>query len=286
MATSSDESRYLLGSASTEHDRLVRQASILDPLTERLFRDAGVGPGQRVLDVGSGVGDVAILTARLVGPSGSVVGIERDETTLAKARSRIARAGLLNVSFVLGDIGGVALDALFDAIVGRLILEYIPKPSEVLSALAKLLRPGGVMVFQDACWGPWLEMNAGLQLRRACVSLIIEAFALSGAHMDMELVLFQGLQTAGLPPPTMRLEVPIGEEPNIVCYAFDLFSTLLPRMRQYGLDLSPLGDLDSLNKRLEAERVDANSFAASVGLVGAWSTKPQETASAHVASPR
>ena len=68
-------SEYALGNTDAEHERLIRQASLLAPLTERFFREACVSPGQRILDVGSGVGDVAMLAARLVGPSGNVVGL-------------------------------------------------------------------------------------------------------------------------------------------------------------------------------------------------------------------
>jgi len=92
------DSPYVLGAASAEHDRLIRQAAIWNPFTERLFRDAGIGTGQRVLDIGSGVGDVAPLVARLVGPSAEVVGVERDPATIATARSRVAEAGLSNVT--------------------------------------------------------------------------------------------------------------------------------------------------------------------------------------------
>ena len=70
MTASSPTSDYALGSTDAEHERLILQAARLAPLTERLFREAGIGPGQRVLDLGSGVGDVAMLVARLVGPSG------------------------------------------------------------------------------------------------------------------------------------------------------------------------------------------------------------------------
>src|SRR5437899_191130 len=99
MTTTSPTPHYALGSTEAEHERLIRQAARLSPLTERLFWEAGIGPGQRVLDLGSGVGDVAILAANLVGPSGEVVGIERDPHSIARARSRVAEAGLRNVSF-------------------------------------------------------------------------------------------------------------------------------------------------------------------------------------------
>src|SRR5438876_12397353 len=69
----SSPTSYVLGYTNSEHERLIQQAARLAPLTERLFREAGIGPGQRVLDLGSGVGDVAMLAARLVSPSGEVV---------------------------------------------------------------------------------------------------------------------------------------------------------------------------------------------------------------------
>ena len=78
MTISSPGQSYVLGGTGYEHERLIRQARIFNPFTERLFRNAGVARGQRVLDIGSGVGDVAMLVAKLVGPTGEVVGVERD----------------------------------------------------------------------------------------------------------------------------------------------------------------------------------------------------------------
>src|SRR5215468_3616220 len=97
--TSSATTPYALGTADTERDRLIRQAQWLAPYTERFFREAGIGPAQRVLDLGSGVGDVSLLVASLVGPSGEVVGVERDPRSIARAQARVADAGLHNVSF-------------------------------------------------------------------------------------------------------------------------------------------------------------------------------------------
>ena len=58
---------YALGYTDAEYERLIRQAARFAPLTERFFREAGIASGQRVLDLGSGAGDVAMLVAKLVG---------------------------------------------------------------------------------------------------------------------------------------------------------------------------------------------------------------------------
>ena len=68
MTANSSTSVYVLGSTDAEHERLIQQAARIDPLTERFFREAGIGPGQRVLNLGSGVGDAAMLAGKLVGP--------------------------------------------------------------------------------------------------------------------------------------------------------------------------------------------------------------------------
>jgi ubiquinone/menaquinone biosynthesis C-methylase UbiE len=120
MTTSRRCADYPLGNTDAEHERLIRQAVRVAPTTERFFREAGVGRGQRVLDVGSGVGDVAMLAARLVGPSGEIVGIERDPKFIAKARARVTEAGLHNVSFSESDVGEILDGKPFDAGVGRL----------------------------------------------------------------------------------------------------------------------------------------------------------------------
>src|SRR5258708_13939228 len=98
MTSSGRAPDYALGSTDAEREGLIQQASRLAPLADRLFREAGIGQGQRVLDLGSGVGDVAMLVAQLVGASGEVVGIERDIRSSAKARARVAEGGLHNVT--------------------------------------------------------------------------------------------------------------------------------------------------------------------------------------------
>src|SRR6266536_5425293 len=122
MITNDSASPYALGSTDSEHERLIRQATRLTPYSERFFREAGISAGQRVLDLGSGVGDVAMLAARLVGPSGEVVGVECDPRSLDRARARVAEAGLRNVSFIQSDVNQIQSSKPFDAAVGRFIL--------------------------------------------------------------------------------------------------------------------------------------------------------------------
>src|SRR5271156_2397260 len=107
MPTDSSSNSYLLGSTSAEHERLIRQATIFNPITGRFLRDAGVGPGQRVLDIGSGLGDVSMLVARLVGSSGEVVGVDNDAKTIAIAKDRVVKAGFRNINFMESDVGHV-----------------------------------------------------------------------------------------------------------------------------------------------------------------------------------
>ena len=190
MTETSRASQYALGSTDAEHERLMRQAARLAPSTERFFRDAGIGVGQRVLDIGSGVGDVAMLAARLVGPSGEVMGIERDMRSIARARARVAEAGLRNVSFMQSDVNQISGDKPFDAAVGRLILMYLPDPVAVLRSLYKLLCPGGILAFQEPSWASSLALNAHLPLWSACTSLIRETFQHSGVNTEVGLSLY------------------------------------------------------------------------------------------------
>jgi ubiquinone/menaquinone biosynthesis C-methylase UbiE len=265
---------YPLGATSAEHARLIRQAVIWDPFTERLFRDAGIGTGQRVLDIGSGVGDVAMLAARLVGPSGAVIGVERDPAAIATARSRVANASLSNVSFIESDIRDVPSTKLFDALVGRAILQYLPDAGGALRSLAMLVRPGGVVALQDVWPASLFHLTAHLPLRTKCASLIYRTLERFGVHMDMELVLYRAFLEAGLPAPRFRIEVPVGDDPNVARWFYDLVCTLVSRLEKDELAVSEIGDLETLESRLEAERIASRSFAASVALVGAWSRKP------------
>ena len=90
---------YPLGRGDAETRRLMLQHQIYGPLTRRLFEAAGIGAGMRVLDIGSGAGDVSLLLADLVGPRGRVTGVDLNGEILQTARARVQAASWQNVTF-------------------------------------------------------------------------------------------------------------------------------------------------------------------------------------------
>ena len=269
--TSQTGTDYALGYTNAEQERLIRQAAIIAPIAERLFREAGIGPGQRVLDLGSGMGDVAILLARLVGPSGMVVGIERDASSIARATGRVAAAGLRNVHFINSDVHSIVADEPFDAAVGRFILMYLTDPVSVLRSVGELVRPDGAIAFQEPSWAAMLALGAGLPLWSKVRHLIHEILLRSDANPEMGPALYRAFQEAGLPAPEMHLEMPLGSDADFIRLTSDLLLSLLPLAEQHQVSLEELGSLDTLPNRICAEVVEANTVVSLIGVVGAWS---------------
>src|ERR1700733_16308410 len=107
------QSDYVLGHTDREQLRLIRQARVLAPATEHLFRDAGITSGMRVLDIGCGMGDVTMLVAQLVGPGGSVVSIDLDQASIETARKRASAVGFDTTTFHRADISTFTDDEPF-----------------------------------------------------------------------------------------------------------------------------------------------------------------------------
>jgi ubiquinone/menaquinone biosynthesis C-methylase UbiE len=270
-------SEYALGYTNAEHDRLIRQATRIAPYTERLFREAGIGPDQYVLDLGSGVGDVSMLVSKLVGPSGEVVGIERDTISIARARARVASAGLHNVTFVQTDATQIVSNKPVDGVVGRFILMFLPDPVSVLRSLSALVRPGGVLVFQEPTWVPFLASAARLPLWSALLSAIHQTMQRSGVNPEMGPALHRIFQQIGMPAPAMHTETPMGSDPGFTGLICDLLISLKPLALKQNVSLLALGDLETLSKRIQAEVQSSNAVVSFVPMVGVWSRKKESS---------
>jgi ubiquinone/menaquinone biosynthesis C-methylase UbiE len=267
------QSDYLLGHTDREQLRLIRQGRALAPVTEHFLRDAGIASGMRALHIGCGMGDVTMLVAQLVGPQGKVTSIDLDQASIAAARKRAAAVGVDNTTFHRADISTFADIEPFDAIVGRLVLEFQPDPAATISRLCGLLRPGGIIAFQEPSWKIWLAYTSHLPLRMAVTTILRDTFVAGGANTEMELPLYRGLVAGNLTSPQLRVVLPLGDSPEFRSLLHDLVLAVWARAEALRLPLDKLGDPTTLASRLNDE-LDANgSFASFVGLVGAFARK-------------
>lgn len=110
--------------------------------TQAMLRMAGVGPGQKVLDLAAGAGEQSLEIAACVGPSGEVKATDISATILSYARQNVERAGVRNVSFLVADTEDLPLEpATFDSAVCRLGLMFLPNPRAGLSEIRRVLKP-------------------------------------------------------------------------------------------------------------------------------------------------
>jgi ubiquinone/menaquinone biosynthesis C-methylase UbiE len=126
MSNSNSGRTYTMGRSKEETERLIQQSGLYEDITRRLLGEAGLFTGMKVLDIGSGAGDVAFAAAELVGSEGEVLGVDMNPEILETARARAQAAGLANVQFVAGDAQTLGLPNDFDALIGRLVLMYLP----------------------------------------------------------------------------------------------------------------------------------------------------------------
>jgi ubiquinone/menaquinone biosynthesis C-methylase UbiE len=275
MSANAPDPVYALGSSDAELDRLKRQADLIGQFTKRLFRDAGITKGCRVLDVGSGGGDVSLLLSQIVGPSGAVVGIERNAEPIARARRRVDEMQLRNVTFVQSDAMNPPLDEQFDAVVGRLILMYLPDPVSTLRSLTPLLREGGVVASIEPSVAASARLVQHLPLCANWAAKFAESFTACGANPEMGLALHRTFLAAGLPQPKMKMEILFGTSNDFLRDRLDVLSSQRPQAEARGVSFAALGDFNTLVERMRTEVCASNDVVPwIVGLVGAWCRLP------------
>ena len=250
------------------------------PLTRRLFERAGITTGIRVLDIGSGSGDVALLAAQLVGPTGYVTGVDRDPAQVEYAEHRAKARGLSNVRFMAGDFREIELSPAVDAIVGRLVLMYAADPLDAIRRVVRNLKSGGIIALQESIIdyeGPvFIEPLDCLAARAA--DWFRAGFKHAGVHSRMGMRLFGLMRKAGLTPSTeIDTLVPIQEGPDGA-----LFSTLasvvrsqIPAIVASGAATEAEIQIDTLEQRMIADApADGVVGYFNLGHIGVWASKP------------
>ena len=140
---------YVIRGGEAGKQRLDLLAEIMEPSTKALLANVGVGHGATFVDLGCGGGHVSLEAARLVGPAGSVTGVDLDKTKLDLARRAAEESELTNVRFLHGNASEVVEAESFDYAYARFLLTHLSDPVAVLGVMRDSLRPGGIVVVED-----------------------------------------------------------------------------------------------------------------------------------------
>ena len=277
MTLSCEDPIYAMGRSEGERRRLVEQAALYAASTRLLLTEAGLRPGWRVVDAGCGVGDVTLLAASLIGPDGTVVGVDTDAEALAVAEGRAAHAGLADhVRFVHGDLRDVSFDDGFDAVVGRFVLMYLRDPVEGVRRLARHVRPysePGTSGYERNRPSNWNSWKATMPPGRT-VEWVVEAFRGAGVETNMGFRLPATFRDAGLPWPQAFVHTPLAGGPDHPAYSLfaHVLESLLPLIEGLGVSTRDEIGIDTYVHRLATEAVAHHAAGSAAPVVGAWST--------------
>lgn len=263
------EQDYILGHSERELARLEQQAALFAGQTRDILLRSGLAKGMRVLDLGCGVGDVSLIAAEIVGPEGSVTGIDPSEAALSVARARAHRNGH-DVTFEATTLEAIAEQPDIDAVIGRFILLHMTDPGATISGLAKRLKPGTLMSFIEFDITS-SHAEPALPLLHRCIEQIGEVYRRSGRAADMGARLYPSYRAAGLVPEMIGLtRISNGQDVDGFAFIVESMRSLAPAMEALGIAKPEDLGIDTLHQRLleEASRGDPCIFYPR--LVGAW----------------
>jgi SAM-dependent methyltransferase len=232
----------------------------------------------RLLDVGSGAGDVALIAGELVGPAGSVLGIDRDEKSVVTAAARAETLGARSVAFATADLDSFGAQTPFDAVVGRLVLMYSPDPLASIRHVAQLVRSGGVVAFlegtgsddMETAWHHWPDTPILTDL----LSWFGACYRAAKVQTKVGLRLPSWMRAAGLEPqPICDATAIVLEGRTATDYTAACVRSMLPLILANGIATADQVDIDTLSERLLAAGED--DLVLTVGtFTSVWARKP------------
>ena len=266
---------YVLGNQAEELERLDRQAQMIERPTRLLLQAAGLTKGMRVLDLGTGLGHVARLAGELVGPTGSVTGLDQSREVLAVARERTERAAMTHVEFVDGDVTTWRSTEPFDVVVERLLLFHVADPAAAARHHMANLRRGGLFAAIEFDLGG-ARAEPSLALMDEGVRWVEAAFRAAGAWPRIGARLsvlldeagFNRISTFGVQayfPPS---------DPSGIAMLAGVMRSLAPAMIRHGIATAEQLELKTLAQRLSQAVQQAGNVILTPTVVGAWGVSP------------
>ena len=274
----SEPDPYFLGYSQDEQVRLERQAQEFARDSQWLFDNLGIGDGSRVIEIGCGPRGCLGLLSKRVGPTGSVLGVERNAEEVERARRFVADNRLSNVEVMHGDARATGLpNAAFDAATARLVLVNVPSPEQIVAEMVRLVRPGGAVALHEAdCIGHQM-CDPPLPAWTRLFQLLNTYAEMNGIDRFIGRKVPRMLRQAGLvdvrvnpllhvyPPGHERRMVPLEFVENV-------------RERLLSVGLVSDGELDELLAALKRHMEDPQTEVFSAILIQAWGRTPWEQA--------
>jgi SAM-dependent methyltransferase len=260
VVTEKGEADYVLGTNDEEIDRLGLQHRVWRPVVTECWQRVGITHGWRVLDVGAGPGYATADLAEIVGPTGSVLGVERSARFLEAARERCRRRGLSNVEFREADLMEISLGQLgLDASWCRWVASFVSSPAKLIDNIAGALRPGGFAIFHE--YSDY-ETFRFMPIRPALESFAQEVMAswrASGGEPNIALKLPGLLTAAGLRVVEIRPQVrTVSPRDYTWQWPASFIEVNLERLRELGR-VTPEWAADVL-REFKAAEADAGSW--------------------------
>jgi ubiquinone/menaquinone biosynthesis C-methylase UbiE len=274
------EQQYVLGNDPDELARLDRQSAMIERPTRLLLQAAGIAPGMRVLDLGTGLGHVARMAGELVGPTGFVLGIDRSPEAIAVARERAQGAGTTHVTFAEASVDVWRAAEPLDAVVGRLLLFHVIDPVAVVRHHMQNLRPGGMFVAIDFDIGA-ARAEPPVPVVSETGRRIEEAFRAAGASPRIGARLGTILEGAGLGGVTtfgIQAYLPSRDPSGPALFA-GVTRSLAPAIIRHGIATAEQLDIASLERRIAEGVRNADAVILPPTVVGAWGYSPDRNAS-------
>jgi ubiquinone/menaquinone biosynthesis C-methylase UbiE len=256
-----------------ELDCLRHQAMGWETATNQVLTDAGLQPGMRCLDVGSGIGTVLRLMADRVGPEGTVVGLDSNSRAGQFALLDLHRQGYQQVSFLRGDVNQMneIAPGSFDLVFGRFLLFHMIDPAATLRRMYGWVKPGGCLVVQDYDLAP-LDIHPHQPLfaefRRICFAVMAQTDRDIRLGLKLRTLIQAGTGTAADGTRVHARQTTLTEAAELIAA---VYRTLLPM----ALELGVTNDRDGVLAERILEMPDKRAHAVLWPLLhSAWRRKP------------
>jgi SAM-dependent methyltransferase len=269
------EHHYVLGHDAPEIERLQLQASIFGPVTRRLIEQSGIRPGMRVLDIGCGAGDVAMLLADAVGATGRVVAFDREPRAIAISRARAHTAGYRHIEFIEASDESFPTEASFDAAVGRYILISQADPVAMIKRAAAAVHRGGIVAFHEPATEVCGRTFPAMDLYETAERRLNAAFRATLPHIGAGCRLFAYFEAAGLIAPHLIWESIAGGPESPLWRLFAMtYRSMFATIARLESELTAADHPDSLAAQLTTAAAAARAQIVSKSQACAWAVKP------------